>query len=724
MKPVYIGCVLLLYCMMFGLSTRANTYFLSTSGNDNNSGLSIANAWQTIQKLNSINLQPGDSVLFEGGSSFTGNIYLDNSDAGTTLLPVYIGSYGNARATILAGAGIGIQTYNCAGLTIADLNIMGAGATVNTARGIAMYMDVQNNLSFIRIDSCNVSGFRGYGLEFGCGDTNFGYNDVRVTHVNSFNNGSGGMISYGSNDVINHKSFYVAYCTFHNNRGRADITNTNTGNGIVLAGIDNATIEYCEAYNNGDLNANPSGGPVGIWFYLVKNGLIQFCESHHNSTNTVDGGGFDIDGGSQNCFIQYCFSHDNAGAGYLMAEYGASVQYSGNIIRYNISQNDARKGSSGAIAFWGVDNSHRINQSEVYNNTVFVNNSNVISGTPAAVRLMGSNFWQVKLSNNIFYVDGGATLLQADMMVDSSALHLLANNYYAVNGSASFLWGGGFYNSFSLWKAAAITQERRGTFQFGMQGDPRLTAPGTVATVGFAQLQQLPLYLSAYRLQQSSLALDAGLNININFGSSIGIRDFYGDAPLYGASQDAGAHECNDCYVILSQSDIIFDAKKQRAGVDISWRIENELLVEKYIVQFSDDGSDFKELTSFNAAGDGNTHTVHDGVYFAHERLYRLQVIQKNGASIYSRMVIVRNDVNGFDMLVNGSKIIFTSHAQQLVVIHLYTADGKLIFKESLNINRGTSYYNLNRQFAPGTYILQVVDQSGLRRVARLISGK
>jgi hypothetical protein len=237
-------------------------------------------------------------------------------------------------------------------------------------------------------------------------------------------------------------------------------------------------------------------------------------------------------------------------------------------------------------------------------------------------------------------------------------------------------------------------------------------------------LQQLPLYLSAYRLQQSSLALDAGLNININFGSSIGIRDFYGDAPLYGASQDAGAHECNDCYVILSQSDIIFDAKKQRAGVDISWRIENELLVEKYIVQFSDDGSDFKELTSFNAAGDGNTHTVHDGVYFAHERLYRLQVIQKNGASIYSRMVIVRNDVNGFDMLVNGSKIIFTSHAQQLVVIHLYTADGKLIFKESLNINRGTSYYNLNRQFAPGTYILQVVDQSGLRRVARLISGK
>jgi len=332
------------------------------------------------------------------------------------------------------------------------------------------------------------------------------------------------------------------------------------------------------------------------------------------------------------------------------------------------------------------------------------------------VKLMGNNFSQVKLSNNIFYVDGGAKLLDADIMGDSSVLHLLGNNYYAANGAASFAWGGNTYSSLSTWKAAATSQERRGVFSYGWQGNPNLTAPGSVNTIGLAQLQQLPLYLSAYRLQQNSLALDAGLNMNANFGSFIGTRDIFGDAPLYGASQDAGAHECNDCYMILPQNNITFDARRQANGVAINWRLKDESLVERYTVQFSDDGYGFKDLITTQAT----TYSAHDPVYFVHERFYRLQVIQKNGTSIYSRVVTVRNDANGFDIMVNESKIIFTSDAEQMVMLEIFGASGTLLHKQMMQVSKGTSTHYLNAQLPAGVYMIKAVTSKGSFRTIKI----
>lgn len=724
MKQALKGC-LVLCCMVLSLSASSVTYYLSSSGNDGNTGVSPSAAWQTIQKLNSIDLQPGDTVLFEGGSSFAGNIYLDATDAGTPGQPVFIGSYGTGKATILAGTGTGIQVYNCAGLQISNLRVTGAGASANAGHGIDFFMDVQHDLSFTRIDNCDVSGFRGYGIQFGCWDTNFGYNDVRVTHSTSFNNGSGGMISYGFNDVINHKNFYVAHCKFHDNKGRPDVTNTNTGNGIVLSAIQNATIEYCEAYNNGEYNANPAGGPVGIWFYLVKNGLIQYCESHHNNTSTIDGGGFDIDGGSQDCVIQHCYSHDNAGAGYLLAEYGASVSYTNNIIRYNISQNDARKGSSGAIAFWGVDNAHRINQSQVYNNTVYLNASNVVSGTPAAVKLIGPNFWQVKLANNVFCTQGAVHTLHAATAVDSSALHFIANDYFHSGGIPSFVWGGSVYHSLQAWKDAATTQERRGAVQYGISADPLLVAPGSGGNVGLDQLTQLPAYLTGYKLQPNAIALDAGLDLAISFGLNVGARDFFGNAPRFGASQDLGAHECNDCYVVLPRRPVWINANKQQGYVDVSWGVADESRVDVYVPEFSNNGVDFTKLDSVKA-GKLRAYTVRDKPHFLHERFYRVEVVQKDGARFYSKIVSVRTDAPPglelkFARLAAGPAIVFTSNARQLLELHFYTAEGRLVYREYRAVPQGISYYKLSQRFRNGVYVVQAKTQAGTSQATRLI---
>ncbi len=50
-------------------------------------------------------------------------------------------------------------------------------------------------------------------------------------------------------------------------------------------------------------------GPVGIWAYEADSVIIQHCISYKNKTSKggEDGGGYDLDGGTTNSVIQYCY---------------------------------------------------------------------------------------------------------------------------------------------------------------------------------------------------------------------------------------------------------------------------------------------------------------------------------------------------------------------------------------------------------------------------------
>lgn len=82
---------------------QAATYYLSTAplASDANPGTSPAAAWRSIAKLNTANLQPGDSVLFERGGIYRGQI---DARPGTAGNPVYYGAYGNGARPVISGA--------------------------------------------------------------------------------------------------------------------------------------------------------------------------------------------------------------------------------------------------------------------------------------------------------------------------------------------------------------------------------------------------------------------------------------------------------------------------------------------------------------------------------------------------------------------------------------------------------------------------------------------
>ncbi len=391
MKKLFSLCALFV-CTI----ASANTYYINPSGKFNNSGLTSAAAW-SIEKANQFSFT-SDTIVFEERTFGVLNISADDKT-------VVIKSIG-IKATIE-----GINIYNTGNIDILDLIIIG--------KGIVAYKDNSEILKHIYIDNVEVSQSK-EGIVIGCWETLIGFEDIQITNIKAYDNIKVGIFTYSQNDEYAHKNIYIGNCEAYRNYGDTSVTNVNTGSGIVVSGFDGALIENCKAYDNGKNNRSTAGGPVGIWFYAVKNGIIQNCESYNNKAGLdKDGGGFDLDGGTQNCIIQNCFSHDNEGPGFLLVEYGSPNVYTGNVIRNNISTNDGLKNNSGSLTLYAVDVEHKIMQ------TVIENNVFTLLNTSPAINIITNNFSDVIIRNNTFYLTATTEQIQGG----SDGVQLINNQF-------------------------------------------------------------------------------------------------------------------------------------------------------------------------------------------------------------------------------------------------------------------------------------------------------
>jgi len=107
-EGMVVFALLLLSLFSSAHAPAATDYFIRPKGDDAAKGDSTNAAWRTIARVNRARLQPGDRLLFEAGAAFAGDVLLSAEDAGTSNAPVTIGSFGDGRATILAGQQTGL----------------------------------------------------------------------------------------------------------------------------------------------------------------------------------------------------------------------------------------------------------------------------------------------------------------------------------------------------------------------------------------------------------------------------------------------------------------------------------------------------------------------------------------------------------------------------------------------------------------------------------------
>lgn len=110
--PPFRGlAVIFAACSFASLSLATEYYVDSVAGSDSNSGTNPTQPWKTLDKVNLVNLEPGDIVNIKAGSSFTTGDYQTvlvfmPEDSGTTFQPVTVRSYGTGAKPLLS------QTYN------------------------------------------------------------------------------------------------------------------------------------------------------------------------------------------------------------------------------------------------------------------------------------------------------------------------------------------------------------------------------------------------------------------------------------------------------------------------------------------------------------------------------------------------------------------------------------------------------------------------------------
>ena len=83
--------------------TSGSTYYVSATGSDANPG-SAAAPWRTVARVNRAPLAPGDTVLFQGGATFTDQTLMPSS-SGAASAPVTFGSFGVGQARIANAEG-------------------------------------------------------------------------------------------------------------------------------------------------------------------------------------------------------------------------------------------------------------------------------------------------------------------------------------------------------------------------------------------------------------------------------------------------------------------------------------------------------------------------------------------------------------------------------------------------------------------------------------------
>ena len=257
--------------------------------------------------------------------------------------------------------------------------------------------------------------------------------------------------------------------------------------------------------------------------------------------------------------IQYNWSHDNQGEGYLLLSwpvgYGYSRGESHNIqMRYNLSERDGKKLGGGITVFGGV------NPLVIYNNTVYYEpdrlaGTDMFNGEGGAVTtsIFGkSGKPDMRTYNNIFITNGRTNPAAAsnNLWTDGAGTFTFNNNiWWRVEGGSRFQWANSVITSWNSWTA-------QGFDPGGFNANPSVAGP----------LGGSP---DAYRLRAGSVAIDHGRTV-ADALRGMGLQDAFAATTPQGVAYDIGAAE----YRLLFPDPAMALLTGLQHQADESWRLD------------------------------------------------------------------------------------------------------------------------------------------------------
>ena len=534
------------------------TYFVSCAGNDHNDGTSAATPWASLRMVSARTFAAGDRILFERGCVWRGTLAPRSS--GTAQLPIVVSAYGSGALPRFVGQDApAVALRDVSNWIVGDLdltqigqrpqaldpgNVTGTDLDPDADRVMRAVVDVralgprgmQNCVAACRVRNITLEGLIVHdgqwdGIYVGAGyqdeaDGVFGSVDgVTIQDVEARDNQGSGIVVAGTfTKLVRYEAANV--------RVLSSLAYGNGGDGIVLGQVDHGLIQGNRCAYNGSIR-NASNG---CWSWDSKDITIQFNQADHNMTpldtkTTRDGGGFDLDMGSVDSVLQYNWSYDNQGEGYLLESWPIGSGYkcciSTNVtMRFNVSEGDGEK-DAGSIEIYGG-----VRSAWIYNNTVTytaARSAGSVLGTGGDLKTTSfggrAGVPDANVANNIFVSDGSMVGAADDPLVTSDGkgrFRFDHNVWYRTEGGVAFDWGKAEITYWAGWQG-------RGFDPQGRNADPLLMGPPGSGPTGV-------------ELQPGSPAIGTGGDLT-GAPAGMGGRDYFGLPVPQGARYDVGAVE-------------------------------------------------------------------------------------------------------------------------------------------------------------------------------------
>jgi parallel beta helix pectate lyase-like protein len=399
------------------------TYHLDAeSGSDENAGTRKESAWKTLRRVNTTRFAPGDRLLIKAGTTYHGRLWPKGS--GTRGNPIIIDRFGDGPRPAIHAEGESSEALlldNQRSWHIKNLELTNTGDGPEMFRyGVNIIAEDFANAGDIKLVNLfihDVNGSTKPGLGRGAGITwrNQGtniptsFNGILIEHCTLKDIARDGIA--GENSLTDRRG----WTPNQNIVIRENVIENVQGDGIRLTGSDNAIIEYNQVIRAGLAQDGLAGG---IHVTNSDGTLVQYnvVSQTQGKANAAMRSGTN----SRDNTFQFNYSFDNAGPLAIIEAEPPSAQASPNVgtaVRYNIGQNDG-----GAFRIIGPVHGTRLHNNTVYtppgSQTVSISLSDR-SGPPT----------DTTLANNLFYVQGQATIV-FDPAVEDSEVHYLSNAYF------------------------------------------------------------------------------------------------------------------------------------------------------------------------------------------------------------------------------------------------------------------------------------------------------
>ncbi|MCK4920785.1 MAG: sulfatase-like hydrolase/transferase [Bacteroidales bacterium] len=393
-----------------------HTYYVDASGGDDlNDGLAPGTAWRSLDKVNSHEFYPGDSVLFKTGETWEGQLEIMTN--GVEAYPVVFTSFGEGQKPGINGNGekdYTVRLMNSDYTEFSDFEITNKGPAPEGGRyGVMLLASNEGSVYNTTVRNLDVHDVNGDPIKSNGGgggivwriegETPSRFVDALIEGCHIYDcerNGIVGKSAYTASQYQKKKEYYSLRL-----KVRQNLIERIPGDGIVMLGCDSSLVEYnvCRDFTD-DLPNVGGNAAAGIWPWNSLNTTIQYNEVSGHKAGW-DAQGFDSDWNCSGTTIQYNYSHDNAGGFILICSKG-SVGYNDNtVVRYNISVNDGyRTWGSGEDFCPSIHLAGNIFNTKIYNNTIY----SWIKPVSVDKKFIEATHWEAwpnvtYIYNNIFY---------------------------------------------------------------------------------------------------------------------------------------------------------------------------------------------------------------------------------------------------------------------------------------------------------------------------------